>query len=228
MFLKIGNYEEKVVEWACHTLSNLSFMEKALIVIASDFIRDMYQESFVAEGFEVVTTDNGTSALQLAKEELPSVILCDVAILPPASSRHNGLAELGGFELLKALREEEKTTRIPVVIYSRMGSEEHREKAIQLEARDFIVGTSESPQQVAVRVKSYLGEQKAYMIHFIQDAQVQELAKDLGYDENIKCSTCGSGRVLYLLRDLSRGEKNNFRLSFICPRCSFGKDPDDR
>lgn len=183
-------------------------MKKILIAIDSDFVRDAYSEVFQKEGYEVLSTKNGKEALTLAQKEKPNVILADVV-----------LSEIGGFKLLKSLKEEKTTQRIPVIIFAQLERKEDRTKAIELEANDFISGASVSPAEVIRRVKIVLGEQKTYRLAIQKNLlDVKELIKDLGYGLDFKCPKCGSDLVLYLMRDLSKGE-NYFKASFICSKC---------
>lgn len=57
------------------------------------------------EGFEVETANNGPDALMLAKEHIPDLILLDVM-----------MPGMTGFEVLRALKQNEKTAQIPVIM----------------------------------------------------------------------------------------------------------------
>jgi PleD family two-component response regulator len=182
--------------------------KKILIAIKNDFYQKVYSQIFQEEGFEVLKTDNGNEAFYLAKKEIPDLILADVS-----------LSEIGGFELMRLLKEEATTKRIPVMIFAQIESMEDKSQAMELEARDFIVGISVPSPEVVLRAKIILGEQKTYRIPIPKDLiEGKELAKDLGYSPTLTCPRCNSPLVLFLMRDLSKG-KNYFKVSFICPRC---------
>ena len=184
-------------------------MKKILIAINDDFTREVYSKIFRDTKFEVLETKDGKEALNLAKKEKPDIILADVA-----------LPEIGGLELLETLKEDTLTRRIPVIIFTQSERTEDRERAIELEAKDFLVGVLISPREVVLKVKAHLGEQKSYQIPINKDLdEVKELAMDLGYAPTLTCPKCGSSLQLFLIRDLSKG-KNYFKVSFICPKCS--------
>lgn len=189
-------------------------MKKILIAIASDFTNKIFEDSFLKENFQVATTSNGRKALEIINQSPPDVVIADA-----------NLQEIDAFSLLDALHENEKTKRIPFVVYSRTGSEEHREKAMDHEAKDFIIGLSDSPKDVVYRIKSHLGEQAAYVFRI--DEQNMEvallLAKDIGHEGTLKCPTCNADLSLYLLRNLSLG-KNTLKASFVCPKCSLRRE----
>lgn len=182
--------------------------EKVLIAIKDDFTRKLYSRVFTDEKFEVLEAENGEKSLALAKKETPDIILVDVL-----------LSKIGCFDLMKALKKEPATRKIPIMVFAQVGREEDRLRAIELEAKDFIVGVLTSPPDVVLRAKMHLGEQKIYRLPVLKDVSgTKELAKDLGYVAGLTCSRCGSPLVLSLIRDLSRG-KNYFKVSFICSKC---------
>ena len=184
-------------------------MKKILIAINNDFIRETYSEVFKRENFEVLKTKKGKEALVLSKEEKPDIILADI-----------GLSEMGGFELLKTLKEKISTEKIPVIIFAQFEKKEDRGKAMELEANDFITAANVSPAEVIRKVKIALGEQKSYRISMLKDLyDAEKLITDLGYSYDFKCPKCGSDLLLCLIRDLSKGEKY-FILSVICPKCN--------
>jgi DNA-binding response OmpR family regulator len=186
-------------------------MKKILIALTSEFTNKIFEDSFLKENFQVATTTSGEKALDIISQSIPDVIVADA-----------NLQDIDGFSILEILKEKEGTKRIPVVIYSRTGSEEHREKAMDYEAKDFIVGLSDSPRDVVSKIKSHLGEQAVYV--FIIDEKNKDIglqiARDIGFEGGTKCPSCSSDLSLYLLRNLALG-KNTFKISLVCSKCSF-------
>lgn len=178
-------------------------MKKILIAIDNDFIREAYEEVFQKEKFKVFVTKDGKEALKTAEKEDPDVVLADVL-----------LSKLDGFDLLKKLK------NIPVILFAQIERTEIRKKAMELGARDFITAAGVSPVEVIRKVKIVLGEQKTYKVKVDKESlNIRELAEDLGYDPSLKCQKCGGDLSLYLMRDLSSGEKH-FIVSFVCPNCN--------
>jgi two-component system, NtrC family, nitrogen regulation response regulator NtrX len=77
------------------------------------------------EGFEVVTATEGKTALKLAGEENPDLVLLDIALPGP-----------DGLEVLQELKRQHPA--LPVIIVSAYGSVENAVKATRLGAFDFI------------------------------------------------------------------------------------------
>jgi len=181
---------------------------KILIAIGDEFTRSVYASVFQAEKFEVLEAKDGKEALNLAKNESPDIILANVF-----------LPEMGGFDLIGALRQTAETQRIPIMIFSQVEREKDKHRALDLGIKDFIVGVLTSPQEVVLRARMHLGEQKIYQISVPKDSKsAKELVQDLGYDSELVCPRCGSELRLSLIRDLTKG-KNYFKVSFFCPKC---------
>lgn len=78
-----------------------------LILIADDDRnnRELLTRMLKREGFRTDTAEDGTAAVQRARDLLPDLVLLDVQ-----------MPGLTGFEVLHELRKEERTARIPVVV----------------------------------------------------------------------------------------------------------------
>ena len=168
-------------------------MKKILIAIKNDFSRETYAEVFKEEDFEVLKTKNGKDALDLAQREIPDIVLADVE-----------LPEIEGFKLLEALKKKSSTQKIPVIIFSQIEKGTDRMKAMEMEAKDYLVSATTTSLEVVRRVKIALGEQKSYRIFPQKNVyNAKELITDLGYPYDFKCYNCGSVLVFHLIRDLS-------------------------
>jgi len=186
-------------------------MPKILLAIYDDILRRAYKEVLEEEKLEVLETNNGMKAIDLAFAERPDIVLADVFLLAK-----------NGFEVLKTLQESESTKKIPVLIFSQVGRESEKVQAMELGAKDFIIGSLTLPRELAAKIKIHLGFQKSYQILIDErNAKVaKELRVDMGYSPDYNCPRCGTPMNLFLLRDLSKG-KDYFKLSFSCPACGY-------
>jgi CheY-like chemotaxis protein len=80
-------------------------MTKILLVDDSKFLRLATERALARAGYEVSTAADGESALQLAREKRPDVILLDM-LLP----------KITGPDVLKALKKDAATAGIAVVV----------------------------------------------------------------------------------------------------------------
>jgi len=84
-----------------------SFMKTILVIDDEDDLRAMVVKALKAEGFETIEADNGSSALTLARNRHPDLIISDV-IMDSGS----------GFMLQELLREDPATASIPLILMS--------------------------------------------------------------------------------------------------------------
>ncbi len=184
-------------------------MKKIIIALADEGLNKRFQEFFQKEDFYVNTTTSGKKALEMIINEPPDVVLADVA-----------LRDLTAFDILKQTRKYEAIQNVPLIVFSRTGAKNHFDEAIANEAKDFVVGLSEPPEKVVLKVKSHLGIQKTYILNVTSDDDATEIIKDLGYKNREKCKNCGANISLHLLRNLALG-KDIFKISVLCTKCNF-------
>ena len=117
---------------------------KILIVEDDPFLRELYQLKLSEEGFEVFIAQNGEEGFAAAAREVPELILLDIM-----------MPKVDGYEMLKKVKRDGRTNKIPVIIFSNLSQREEIEKGLRLGADDFIVKTSLTPLQLAARVRQY-------------------------------------------------------------------------
>jgi DNA-binding response OmpR family regulator len=101
---------------------------KQILVIEDEMdIRDMLLLRLKKEKFDVSEARDGISALKKAVEEQPDLILLDL-MLPFTS----------GLDVLRKLRENRKTTHVPVIIVSAKGEESDVIVGLELGADDYV------------------------------------------------------------------------------------------
>lgn len=116
---------------------------KVLLIEDDKMIIDMYTLKFSQEGYDIVQAENGKDGLDLAKAQLPDIILLDI-ILP----------QMDGFTVLKELKAEANTKDIPVVLLTNLGQDGDVKKGLELGANDYLIKANYTPSQVVDKVKS--------------------------------------------------------------------------
>ena len=107
----------------------------------------MYQDKFTEAGFEVSATFEAKEGLELAKKEKPDLIILDI-LLP----RENGVY------FLTELRKDLEISSIPVVVFSNYDDPETKKKSIQLGAKEYLIKTNYTPQEIVKKIKDYFRE----------------------------------------------------------------------
>ena len=120
---------------------------KLVIVEDDKFLRDLIVRKLTTEGFLVREAESGEQGLEVLREDPPQLLLLDI-LLPGMS----------GYEVLEAIRNDEKLKSVPVVMLSNLGQKEEIEKAESLGAKDFLIKAKYTPGEIVTRVKEILGE----------------------------------------------------------------------
>jgi two-component system, cell cycle response regulator DivK len=80
-------------------------MQKTVLVVEDNELNmKLFNDLLEANGYRVVQTRDGLSALEIARKHLPDLILMDIQ-----------LPEVSGIEVTKWLKEDEELKRIPVI-----------------------------------------------------------------------------------------------------------------
>lgn len=119
--------------------------QKILIIEDDKFLRDLIQQKLNKEGFVSLAAVDGEEGLKTAQAEVPHLILLDL-ILPG----------IDGFEVLKKLKADSKTTAIPVIVLSNLGQKDDMERTLKDGAEDFMVKAHFTPSEIIAKVRDTL------------------------------------------------------------------------
>ncbi len=102
-------------------------MSKILVIEDEDFVRTNVSELLEAENFEVISAENGLLGVQVAKEQIPDLIICDVM-----------MPKLNGNEVLETLRKDPKTQMIPFIFLTAKADKTDLRQAMEQGADDYL------------------------------------------------------------------------------------------
>ena len=101
---------------------------KTILVIEDNLeIRENMAEILELEGFRVIAATDGTTGLQMAAEDLPHIILCD--ILMPS---------LDGYAVLTALKKNPATKDIPFIYVTASAEKSEVKLAMDMGADGYV------------------------------------------------------------------------------------------
>ena len=115
-----------------------------LLVDDNADMRDYVRRVLTAQGYKVDVASNGLSALKMARSRLPELVLSDVM-----------MPEMDGFELLRELRKDPRTTRLPVILLSARAGQEAVIEGVQASADDYLVKPL-SARELLARIQTHL------------------------------------------------------------------------
>lgn len=102
-------------------------MQFSILVVDDDPSNIRVLSALLKDEYKVVVAKSGHSAIDIAKEQLPHLILLDI-LMP----------DLNGFEVIKQLKEDPRTQEIPVIFITGLNSDNHEEQGLRLGANDYI------------------------------------------------------------------------------------------
>jgi signal transduction histidine kinase len=102
-------------------------MTKVLVIDDEMAIREFISVTLKKSGFEVFKATNGAEGLELARKQLPGLIICDVRMVL-----------VDGYEVLSAIRNNPSTASIPFILVTSMASVERMRQGMELGADDFL------------------------------------------------------------------------------------------
>lgn len=123
--------------------------EQVCVLLVDDDVgvADMYSLQLRTTGYGVITAQSGERALELARAEVPDLILLDL-----------GLPQISGLEVLERLHADPETASIPVLVLSNFSEPELIEQSIRLGAREYLVKSHTTPGKLAEALRRWTGE----------------------------------------------------------------------
>ena len=118
-----------------------------LLVEDDPAVAGMYKLKLEMEGYRVTVAGDGEEGLQIAREQRPQLIFLDIR-----------LPKLDGMSVLEAMRGDDRTRHIPVLILSNYGEPPLIERGLALGAREYLLKSETTPSGVAARARTYTGE----------------------------------------------------------------------
>lgn len=121
-------------------------MKKVLLIEDDTTLRENTAELLELENYKVITAANGKEGLDLAKKELPDVIVCDIM-----------MPKLDGYGVLAGLSKSEKTKYIPFIFLSAKTERKDVRKGMNLGADDYITKPFEE-EELLTTIESRLAK----------------------------------------------------------------------
>ena len=120
-------------------------MKKVLIIEDDSFLQSLEADKLEKAGYKIITASNGSEAMKKIEDPEISMVLLDL-ILP----------DFDGFEILKSIREHDKTKYIPVIVFSNLSEEKVMKQAYDMGATDFMVKSNFTLDELIQHIKKFL------------------------------------------------------------------------
>jgi len=119
--------------------------KKIIIVDDDESVLELFSAVLEKQGYKVKTFMRGWEALQFVSRELPDLVILDIM-----------MPRVNGFEVCQILKENFKTSHIPVMFLSALSHQDAMRRAAEGGADDFLVkpcATDKLVERVAIQLK---------------------------------------------------------------------------
>src|ERR1700730_9704449 len=123
---------------------------RVLMVEDHPDIADLYQLKLQLEGYRVAVASDGAAGLRLARSLMPDLILLDIHVPQ--------------LQVLAALREDEATDEVPVIVCSEDDSPQLIKEANRLGAVAYLVKANLLPSRLSKTVGDVLGQRGEFSL----------------------------------------------------------------
>ncbi|MBW4647203.1 MAG: response regulator [Kastovskya adunca ATA6-11-RM4] len=149
-------------------------MVKILVIEDDALVRENIQEILELEDFATITAADGFLGLQLAKAEIPDLIICDVM-----------MPRLDGYGLLAALRQNATTNSIPLIFLTAKADRSELRQGMELGADDYLTKPF-TPSELLRAIAARLEKQTNVMQHYSQERhRVEKLQRKIQESQKI-------------------------------------------
>jgi len=123
--------------------------KRILVVDDEPDVLRLVSSNLTNAGFNVVTAEDGQSAIAQARDTLPSLIVLDLM-----------LPDMSGFEVYRILKKQLSTSQIPVIMLTAKAEVVDRIVGLEMGADDYLTKPF-SPRELVLRVKSVIRRSNA-------------------------------------------------------------------
>jgi DNA-binding response OmpR family regulator len=145
---------------------NISSLDLILIAEDNSDMR-LYIENILSGQFTILIAKNGQEALDKAAEYIPDLIISDIT-----------MPVMDGFDLLKALRKNERTNHIPVILLTARSVESYILEGYKIGADDYITKPF-SEEMLKIRIKHILSLRQKMWKQYKQSKDIDEYKEKL-------------------------------------------------
>lgn len=119
-----------------------------MLVEDDNNLREIYEARLLAEGYEIVSAEDGEQALALAVKEKPDLIISDVM-----------MPKISGFDMLDILRSTPETRNTKVIMMTALSQAEDKARADKLGADRYLVKSQVTLEDVAKVAREVLQDE---------------------------------------------------------------------
>ena len=176
-------------------------MKKVLFIEDDTVVRENTAELLELNDYNVVTASNGRTGVEMAKKEMPDIIVCDIM-----------MPEMDGYGVLQALAENQDTNLIPFIFLSAKTEHKDIRRGMELGADDYLTKPFEEEELISA-IESRLAKvailrkmgSKTSPVSGVEDTQMNSLDDLREFVRQYDLQTFKSGQTIF-----EEGTQNSF------------------
>lgn len=162
--------EEEINPSTENNAEDKSNLPMLLIVDDNEDFRN-FTKSLFTDSYRVITANDGVEAYDIVLDRLPDIILCDVM-----------MPRMDGYELCRKIKEDIRTSHIPIILLTAKTSEENKYSGIEAGADDYIAKPF-NINMLTLKIAKIIERQKKYHQNFkkkidISPSEIQIMTMD--------------------------------------------------
>jgi YesN/AraC family two-component response regulator len=136
-------------------------IEKPIVLIVEDnkdvikFVSDTLKDNYI-----IYTAANGKEGLEKSEEMIPDIIISDIM-----------MPEMDGNEMCRLIKQEEKTSHIPVILLTAKAADEDRIEGLETGADDYIIKPFNAAE-LSARMKNLINQRQTLREKYLRQAEI--------------------------------------------------------
>ncbi|HQW26683.1 MAG TPA: response regulator, partial [Saprospiraceae bacterium] len=171
---------EMVTPTSMHEALNSTDMPVVLVVEDNPDVR-VYISDIISGTYKVVTAEHGKIGLEKALDQLPDLIITDIM-----------MPEMDGTQLCRHLKENEKTSHIPVVMLTARADQADRLEGLNTGADDYLIKPFQA-QELLARVKNLIEQRRKLQAYYRKT--ISGFAMPPGEEQSLEAKFLGKVRA---------------------------------
>ncbi len=145
--------------------------EHILVIEDEDDIVELIRYNLIKSGFKVTSATDGQDGLNLALTQTPDLVLLDLM-----------LPGLDGLDVCRALRRNDRTAAIPIIMLTARAGESDVVAGLELGADDYVIKPF-SPRVLIARVRSVLRRKRQPIVKTGEPIRIKDIVINPGRHE---------------------------------------------
>lgn len=129
-------------------MENVPVTQSVLIIDDDTTLREMYEDYLKANGFDVLSAQDGEEGLDKAKASKPTAVLLDLM-----------MPKINGIEVLRRMKADDDMKGIPVIVFTALIQDLEKQESFAAGASDYVVKTDVTPKGILDKIRQLIGNE---------------------------------------------------------------------